>query len=301
MRNAYAAVLSYVNRFLGYAQQGGMQQRTAQDVPGYGEPDVTSDGKRVEMRLYAYIEPGMVCEMYGLPGTVAVSEAGFARALDRAKAHKLPIVLRLNSGGGDVFAGVAIATMVREAKLPVIIDGNAASIATVIAAASPDVTMAAGSTQMFHNPWSVVMGNARAMRAEATTLDTIRDAMLEIYAAKTKEKYTRDQWAAALDGVDGQDGTWMTSAQCLAAGVCDSAPMPADDDAGIDAAVIERRQMLAELHGVALPKNLATLPGRATEQKPQESPAPGPAPAAVMAPSVRVSHRKGAFYVPKLS
>lgn len=298
MRNAHTAALNFFHRYRAFFNKGPQDARV-EAGPGLGEPDVTSDGKRVEMRLYAYIESAMTCEMWGLPGSIAVSDIGFARALDRAKAHKLPIVLRLNSGGGDVFAGVAIATLVREAKLPVFIDGNAASIATVIAAASPHVTMSPGSTQMFHNPWSCVCGNARAMRAEAKTLDTLRDAMLDIYVSKSAGKMDLDEWESALYGEDGADGTWMTASECVAAGVCDSAPNAADDEAGTDATIVERRQMLAEMHGVALPKNLATLPGRATEQKPQESPAPGQAPAAVMAPSARVSHRKGAFYIPK--
>ncbi len=298
MRNAYNAFLAYVNRFQAFIGQSPKVAAVANDAPTYGEPDVVVDdaAQRTEIRVYAFIEAGIMCEMWGLPGNVAVSESGFARALDKAKAHGLPIVLRLNSGGGDVFAGVTIAALVRENKLAVIVDGNAASIASVIAAASPHVTMAPGATVMVHNPWSCVCGNAKTMRAEAEVLEKLRDAIMEIYTAKTREKYTRAQWAAALDGKDGADGTWFTSGECMEAGLCDSAPMPEQDRP--TAELIEQRQMVATLHGVALPKNLAELPGRAEPQNPLP-PALGPVTGEKIVPSVRVSHRSGAFYVPK--
>lgn len=291
-----AAFMAYFNRFSTWAQ-GAVERLAktkdaAQEAPGYGEPEVTvTDEGIAEILLYAFVESHFICEMCGLPGSMAVSDVGFARAMDKAKATKKPIHVRINSGGGDVFAGVAVANMVREAKALVIVDGNAASIATVIAAASRHVTMLPGTTMMVHNPWSGVAGNSRAMRAEADILDKLRDAMLDIYTGKSKTKQDRQSWQDLLDGADGADGSWLSAAECVAIGIADVAPSPEADTP--TAAMIEQRQMVATLHGVALPKNLAELPGQVGPLNP-----PVPAsvePVGAIAAGVRVCHRPGAF------
>lgn len=297
IREIRSGIASYLSRFRSYVERT-VANPQAREAGVIGEPDVVDGaGGSVEIRLYAFIESHFTCEMWGLPGSVAVSDVGFSRALDRAKATGRQVVVRINSGGGDVFSGVTIANRVREAGLPVVIDGNAASIASVIAAASPHVTMQPGATLMVHNPWSCICGNSKAFRAEAIILDKLRESMLDIYVGKTREKYTREQWRVALDGEDdGADGTWLSAAECLAAGIADEAPTPENDSP--TAVLLEQRLMLAELHGVKLPKNLAELPGQAVPQKPEVVPAPGVSPG-VMAPGVRVSHRAGAFYIPK--
>lgn len=269
--------------------------RAAQEA-GYGEPEVVEEKDSAEIRIGAYIESHGLCEMWGLPGSMAVSDVGFARAMDKARATGKAVRVRLNSGGGDVFAGVAISNRVREAGAAVVVDGLAASIASVIAAASPHVTMLPGTTMMVHNPWSCVCGNARGMRAEADVLDKLRESMLDVYVGKTRETYTRAQWQAALDGKDGADGTWLSAAECLAVGVADVAPTPDVDRP--TASMIEQRQASATLNGVKLPTNLAELPDGAAPLKPVKDPTTRGA-TVETAPGVRVSHRKGAFYVPR--
>lgn len=296
MTAARTAFLAYVNRFNAWAQGAAerLVKALADDAPGYGQPEVvvTADGI-AEIRLYAFIESHFMCELYGLPGSMAVSDVGFARALDAAKATGKPARLRINSGGGDVFAGVAMANMVREAKVAVFIDGNAASIATVIAAASPHVTMLPGTTMMVHNPWSCIGGNARAFRTEADILDKLRDSMVEVYVGKTGSKADAAKWRALLDGAEGADGTWLSAGQCMELGLADSAPRPDEDKA--TAALVEQRQLVATYHGVTLPKNLAEMPGRADPQNPIP-PAPG-ADRGAIAAGERVSHRPGAFRI----
>lgn len=297
-RTSLDGLYARLRHYQSYLQQQTPDAKRNAQESGYGEPEVVEDAASgvTEIRLYAFIESHLMCEMWGLPGSVAVSEVGFSHAMDKAKALGKPILLRINSPGGDVFAGVVIANRVREAKASVVIDGNAASIASVIAAASPSVTMLPGTTMMVHNPWSCICGNARAMQAEASVLDKLRESMLDIYVGKTRTKYTRAQWATALDGVNGADGSWLSAGECLAAGIADSAPTPEADTP--TAAMIEQRQALAEMHGVKLPQNLAELPGRADPLKPAVDPT-NRGTASETAPSVRVSHRRGAFYVPR--
>lgn len=288
---------SYMQRFFNWAQIKPAAEARADAGNGYGEPDVVETKTGVELRVYAFIESHLVCEMWGLPGSVAVSEVGFARALDKAKASGKHITVRINSYGGDVFSGTTIANLIRENKLPVTVDGVAASIASVMAAAAPVVRMLTGSTFMLHNPWTYAAGNAKTLRAEATVLDKLREAMLDIYTAKTGDKYSREQWAATLDGVDGADGSWWTGAEALAAGLADIYQLgaPAADKA---AAMLDARRIAAEVHGVSLPKNLG---GEGLAAPAPESLEPaGPLPARETSKAgVRVGHRPGAFRYPQ--
>lgn len=293
IRAAQQAFYAFMQRFRDY---GAKELQARAEAAGYGEPDVVETEDSVELRVFAFIESSFLCEMWGLPGSIAVSDAGFLRALDKAKASGKKISLRLNSGGGDVFAGVAIASAVREAGIPVRVEGVAASIASVIAAASPRVVMSIGSTIMVHRPWTYAAGNASAMRAEADTLDKLQSAMEDIYVSKTGSKFSREQWQAALVGKDGADGSWWTGAEAVANGMADEYEDGATDETRAKA-LLEQRQTVAEVHNVKLPKNLAELPAQAVTQKPEE--AAKAKPLGQMAPSVRLAHRPGAFSVPR--
>lgn len=100
--------------------------------------------------------------------------------------------VHINSGGGHVFAGMAIANILKthKGKTTCIVDGLAASAASVIALACDEVTMPANSFLMIHKPMNFVTGNAAEMRKEAETLDLLQEQIVSFYLAK------------AVDGVD---------------------------------------------------------------------------------------------------
>ena len=64
------------------------------------------------------------------------------------------IIVRINSGGGDVFAANAIFTRLKDhsAKITVKIDGWAASAATIIAMAGDTIKIARNGVFMIHDP-----------------------------------------------------------------------------------------------------------------------------------------------------
>ena len=72
------------------------------------------------------------------------------------------IVLHVNSVGGEVSAGVTIYNRLRalQNKKSVIIEGLAASIASIISMAGDEIHMALGSEMMIHNPSSFAYGEA---------------------------------------------------------------------------------------------------------------------------------------------
>ena len=95
----------------------------------------------------------------------------------------------INSGGGSVFAGIAIYNMLKRhnGKKTVHVDGLAASIASVIALAGDEIIMPNNSYLMIHKPSNIVWGNATDMRKMADDLDTIQIGIENVYKSKLKE------------------------------------------------------------------------------------------------------------------
>ena len=146
-----------------------------------------------------------------------VSPEAFARSL---RAMSGPVTLRINSPGGDVFAGIAIAQAVREYAdgVTVRIDGLAASIASIIAIAGAEVVAAPGAFVMVHKAWTLMFGNADDLLAEAALLDKIDGSLADQYRAKAGDS---TDWAAAMTGAGAADGTWFTADEAVAAGLID--------------------------------------------------------------------------------
>jgi len=64
------------------------------------------------------------------------------------------VTVRINSGGGDVFEGIAIYNMLaaHQANIRIVIEGAALSIASLIAMAGDTIAMASNALFMIHDP-----------------------------------------------------------------------------------------------------------------------------------------------------
>ena len=117
----------------------------------------------------------------------------------------------INSGGGDVFAGQAIHSMLKRhsATKTVYIDGLAASIASVIAMAGDKIIMPKNAMMMIHKCWTIAIGNADDMRKMADDMDKIDESIIAAYVEKTGletddiiELMTDETWMTAQDALD---------------------------------------------------------------------------------------------------
>ena len=101
--------------------------------------------------------------------------------LDEAKGKDINIYI--NSGGGSVFAGMAIYNMLKRHKgyKTVYVDGLAGSIASVIALAGDKVIIPSNAYMMIHKPWCGLHGNSTELREMADTLDKIEEGILNVY------------------------------------------------------------------------------------------------------------------------
>lgn len=133
-----------------------------------------------------------------------------------------PLTVRINSHGGSVADGLAIYNALRAHKAPVtaVIEGLAASIASMIAMAAGHVRMAENAHLMIHAPWHSLSGNAGAFEAAAQNLRRWAGSMAGAYA---RGRFTREQAAALL--ADGENH-WFTADEALAAGLIDEIVEP---------------------------------------------------------------------------
>lgn len=102
-------------------------------------------------------------------------------------AGKGDITLWINSPGGDVFAAAQIYNMLMDYKgnVHVIVDGLAASAASVIAMAGTTVSMSPVAMMMIHNPWTIAQGEAKDMKKVIEMLGEIKESIVNAYELRT--------------------------------------------------------------------------------------------------------------------
>lgn len=128
------------------------------------------------------------------------------------------IVVRINSGGGDVFAANAIFTRLKDhsAKITVKIDGWAASAATIIAMAGDTIKIAKNGVFMIHDPAMTVWNTFKAedFLKMADELKVIKQSIVNTYAMKTGRKTEDIEQLMANE-------TWWTGDTAVENGFCD--------------------------------------------------------------------------------
>ena len=128
------------------------------------------------------------------------------------------VTVRLNSCGGDLYAGLAIHDVLRSlpAEVTVRVEGVAASAASVIACAGDRVVVTPGSIFMVHEGALALFGyyTGADVRALAEDMDAGVRAMLGVYAAKTGRP--EDELREMVEAE-----TWMVGQEIVDAGFAD--------------------------------------------------------------------------------
>lgn len=152
--------------------------------------------------------------MYGEVGW-DITDRGVAEELQAADGAD--VTIRINSPGGDVWAGRAIMNGLRKypGVVTAVVEGIAASAASFIAVGGADrVIMRPGTQLMIHDAMSFRGGNAAEQRDEATKLDRESDAIAAVYAGKAGGE--PDEWRARM-----VEETWYSAAEAVEAGLAD--------------------------------------------------------------------------------
>ena len=127
-----------------------------------------------------------------------------------------PLLVEINSPGGNVWDGLSIYNQLRGRKAPVTtrVVGIAASIASIIALAGDRVEMAEASLMMIHDPSGMASGTSEDMRKMADALDQHAQVLVGVYAKKTGR--SPESIRAAM-----KSETWFTTAEAVAFGLVD--------------------------------------------------------------------------------
>lgn len=126
------------------------------------------------------------------------------------------IVIRLNSGGGDVFQGVEIYNYLKALDNHVTIEVTAlaASAASLITMAADKIIIRTGASMMVHEASTIAFGNKNDIQKTLNALNAIDDSIIDIYAERTN--IDNDELIEMV-----KNETWLTADQAVKKGFAD--------------------------------------------------------------------------------
>ena len=147
-------------------------------------------------------------------------------------AGKGPVSVWINSPGGDVFAAAQIYNMLMEYPydVTVMIDGLAASAASVIAMAGTKVQMSPVAMMMIHNPATIAIGDTEEMKKAIKMLDEVKESIMNAY--EIKSGLSRDKISRLMDAE-----TWFNAKKAVELGFADEIMFFANFGNGVESNV----------------------------------------------------------------
>lgn len=122
-----------------------------------------------------------------------------------------PVIVDINSFGGEVEPAAQIYTMLRNSKnkVEVHIESSAYSAATIIAMAGDDVQISPSAQMMIHKVSSGAFGNSEDLQKGLNMLNSTDKTIANVYATKTGKKpedflelMGKETWLSPQDAVD---------------------------------------------------------------------------------------------------
>lgn len=128
------------------------------------------------------------------------------------------LVVEVNSGGGSVFAGFEIFSLLRgaECRTVAVVQSLAASAASTIISGCDTVQVSPVAQIMLHLPAIVTEGNRKDHRDSIKLLDSITESILNGYESKCRGKATRDKLAQLM-----RAETWIPAQDAVEMGLAD--------------------------------------------------------------------------------
>ena len=144
---------------------------------------------------------------------------------EELEAEEGDVTVWLNSCGGNVFAAAEIYNMLcdHKGKVTVKIDAIVASAASVVAMAGDRVLMSPVALLMLHDPMTIAMGNAQDMEKAITTLNEVKESIINAYTRKTG--LSRNRVSKMMS-----DETWLNAKKAVELGFADEILFSAPKD-----------------------------------------------------------------------
>lgn len=164
--------------------------------------------------------------LYGSVGDFGYADFFTPRLVREALAEMSgPLTVRLNSGGGIATDGQSIYAALNEydGEVTIMIEGVAASAASLIAMAGDAIVMSTGAMMMIHDPSGITLGTQDDHRKQADVLGKMADNYADIYARRSGQDI---EAVRALM----REETWFTADEAVAAGFADRTDDVAPDE-----------------------------------------------------------------------
>jgi ATP-dependent protease ClpP protease subunit len=152
--------------------------------------------------------------LYDEIGGYGIGAHEFITELQNVTAEHIDV--HINSVGGEVFQGLSIYQALKDhpATVNVYVDALAASIASVIAMAGDEVTMAGNAQLMIHDAHVGVQGNANDLSKMVEQLNRCSDNIASVYAERCGGEV--GDWRNAM-----QAESWYSADEAVKAGLAD--------------------------------------------------------------------------------
>jgi len=198
-----------------------VRQMNAADEKAKAERELKITNKANEMASVRIYDP------IGT-GDGELSAKAFKTALDDLGEPKA-ITIHVNSQGGSVIEGIAIAGMIERhpAKVTALIEGGALSIASYIVMKADRVVMSNDAWLMIHNPMTAMQGDSVEFKKAADMMDRMASQLVDAYERRTG--IDRDKIHEMMN-----DETWMTADEAIALGFVDEKTEPSKPVQSLD-------------------------------------------------------------------
>lgn len=150
-------------------------------------------------------------------GMAAVGPADIRQALADNPAGE-EFVLEVNSGGGSVYAGFEMYSLLRGAKVPTRaeVQSLAGSAASVVLMGADTAAASPVGQVMIHLPSTITEGNQTVHRESVQMLEAVTSSIIAAYEGKCRGKTSRDALRRMMDRE-----TFLTAREALDAGLID--------------------------------------------------------------------------------
>ena len=161
--------------------------------------------KKAELLIYGDISSDKWCD-------TDVTPTEIKELLDEAAGKDLDIYI--NSGGGNVFAGIAIYHMLKRysGTKNIFVDGLAASAASFIAMAGDTIIIPKNAYLMIHRAMTIAFGNINDMHSAIELLEKTDSIIADIYMEKKAENEDIEK-ETFINLMDKE--TWLTGAEAV--------------------------------------------------------------------------------------
>jgi|TARA_R110000787_G_scaffold208846_8_gene318917 ATP-dependent Clp protease protease subunit len=203
-------------KVMGRDRPAALPMPATREVYALSKPNVLDRWNEVGAGIRAVARGDNVITMFGDIGQDWWSDTEITAKTVTAQLRAIgerDVEVHINSGGGDMFEGIAIFNVLREHphNVTVKVMGMAASAASVIAMAGDTIEIGAASFFMIHNCWVGAVGNRHDMIEVAAFLEPFDRAMADTYASRTG--------SSVDDVVKWMDAeTWMSGSVALERG-----------------------------------------------------------------------------------